>query len=167
MKWFLWLWILPLIGLSWSIAHGAGGGTKAPADVTITQSTANPNQWTAMGSLGDTRYLPVTSPGTGGASPQVKEIGCWVTAGTTFHEDGGTIPGGQIVYCRAVAANPPNVIQCQSGDPALVAAVAGLKGDSMLTFTQVLLADPARGLIDNECITITVENGSKYFPKAP
>jgi hypothetical protein len=136
-RWLL-LPLLALVPLSSVQASGTREGAAEGHDVRITMATL-----TASGSMGTARLEPVADPDV----PEDKDIGCSldVTATST------------LVQC--VAFNPQFWLGCTSTNKNFVSAVAGMSGDSKITF----VVDP----IDHAtCLRLVIDNNSMYQQKA-
>jgi hypothetical protein len=147
----IWLFTVPLALLSLSGGTAIGrGGTKVGAadgfDATVTVDPFS-GEFTGWGALGTVRSEPLT-----GFTPLNKWIGCWID----------TIPGAAMLTCEAVTAAGDD-LRCSSDDPTMIATVATMNSDSMVTFKTPSLTSPGVG----ECTHITVENISKYNVKSP
>jgi hypothetical protein len=137
-----WL-LLPLLALApLSAVHASGTreGAAEGLDVHISMNTL-----TAWGSMGTARLEPVASPGEPDDA-QDKAIGCSLDATAAS------------VLVRCSAFNPELFLGCVSGDKNLVSAVAGMSGDSFITFT--VAPDHAT------CLRIQIDNNSMYQQKA-
>jgi hypothetical protein len=97
---------------------------------------------TASGSIGTARLEPIADPDV----PEDKDIGCLLDA----------TPASILVRCSASANDM--WLGCVSGDKNLIAAVAGVSGDSKITFT--VAPDHMT------CLHIIVDNDSMYQQKA-
>jgi hypothetical protein len=145
----MWLLVVPVALLSLSAGTAMGrGGTKVGAadgvDATIIHDNGS-GESVAWGALGTVRSEPLT-----GFTPLNKWIGCWVD----------TIPGTAMLTCVA-GTDTPDDLRCSSDDPAMIATVASMSSDSMVTFTTPI------GVGAGICTHITVENISKYNVKSP
>jgi hypothetical protein len=153
-----WLLTVPLgfLSVSAAWATGIGGGTKVgntsvpSVDAKITPADATHLNYSGLGALGTVRSQP--SSGT----PAKKQISCWLDAS----------PDGTSATCQVVTgAAAKMTLRCTSQDPNIIAAVASISGDSMVTFwTPTQPTDPNSA---DDCVEVTVENGSQYLPKAP
>jgi hypothetical protein len=133
-------------------AAATAGGTKVMNDVLIQPDPANPSQSIASGAEGAARSNPSFGPA------QTKEMGCLVTtyAGTAVS------PAGSSVTCLATKGTQQ--LACWSADPGIVSTALGISGDSTVTFEA---APATAGSPPNECVSLFVENSSKFLPKSP
>ncbi len=124
----------------------ATGGTKMGGadgmDVTIDRDPSTGNFF-ASGALGTARSEPFMS------SAQ-KWIGCRIDAS----------PGSAVLTCQA-SDSSGNDLRCASADPTLIKIVAMMSDDSFIEFET-----PSSSGIGN-CTSISIENASVYYPKAP
>jgi hypothetical protein len=149
----LWSLVLAVSSASPAFAWTSGGtrwNSTNGMDVTVQQLMPSGN-WQASGVLGTARLE--TYPSLTGNVGRAKEIGCSMWAA----------PGGVEVTCTALTGLPaPNdQLMCVSDDPAIAAAAAGINGDSLVTFIVVDRAVP-----NPTCVSLTVDNNSKYQQKA-
>jgi hypothetical protein len=145
-----WALLIALVCASGGAAT-AGGGTKVAKDVSIIKGVVGlpPLLWVVSGSLGSARN---DDPA------MAKEIGCQLHPSLT----------GVITTCWA---NSPTGMQaeirCSTDDPQLAAIASTIHSDSMVEFTLFTTYPNEWDYPANTCIGITVENASKYEPKAP
>jgi hypothetical protein len=143
-----WWFIVSLALLPLGGKASATGGTKLSGadgmDVTIDVDRFTGNYF-ASGALGTARAEPFSS------SAQ-KWIGCWIDAS----------PGGAVLTCEA-SDSSGNDLRCASADPTLIKVVAIMNDDSFLQFETPSLTSSGVG----NCTSISIGNGSRYYPKAP
>jgi hypothetical protein len=144
----------------------AGGGTKVYAttgtdtmDVRI--FTEKTGTLAASGSLGTARSEPFPT-----ATPQNKQIGCWIDAGYT----GGSftclaIVNGQSLQCTSPLNAPPSAVGSVPWGSGFAQGISTLNGDSFIEFiTDMIPGIPGVG---GGCIGLHIDNGSKYYPRLP
>jgi len=142
-----------LAGLALPAARAAGGGAKVKADVDIKKDAGDPSVSNATGCTADARFYPITNP-----PASTKEIGCKVTI---YGETSAQGAGGSVT-CQAITATGAQ-LRCYTEDKTLIQVAQSIHGDSMVTFQ----AAPTTATQPNECLSIFVENASKYLPKTP
>ncbi len=149
-----WWWLVAITLAITSAAEAATGGTKIPRDVSIVADPDLAGLWIASGALGSTRYDVPDLPAV------AKEIGCRLEPDAE----------GMVATCwayTALASGGRHNLQCSSNDPYLVSVVASLNGDSMVQFATFLTENNDWEYPAGMCVSIAVENASKYFPKTP
>lgn len=152
---WLWLPLLALVPLSSAQAGTSGGireGRDQGHDIHISVPPGTPlgsATGTAWGALGTVRLEPLPDPDDPNANTyQDKAIGCYLDAAVGAQ--------GSSVFIRCEATAPNSWLFCVSGEPAFVAAVAGMNSDSEITFTA----------LGGTCTHLRVDNNSMYQQKA-
>jgi hypothetical protein len=141
--------LLALLSFSGGRAMGKGGikvGAADGVDATVFFDSGS-QEWVASGALGTVRSEPLT-----GTFPANKSIGCWIDA----------IPGSALLTCEAVTEAGDD-LRCTSHDATLIALVAGMNSDAMLTFTTPTVTSTGAGV----CSHISVDNVSIFNVKSP
>ena len=134
----------------------ARGGAKLGAadgmDVTVALDPASLH-YVASGAIGTARSEPLT-----GFAPSPKWIGCWIDCVAAS----GTGAGSCLMTCEALTDTLVD-LRCMSADPALIGALGSINSDSRIKF----MSSNQPGSSPGTCLSLTVDNSSRYLPKAP